>query len=141
MSNVLTFTLALAMTAAAPAMAFPPLKRVCAGRDRSRCQPAHPHRAWSEHPVCAWPTNRTASAPASTVGVVTEGSFKFQCKGEPLRILKTGDTFFEPANHVILHFDNASGTKAAAITVFYLTGTKERPLIELLDPKTPAPGQ
>jgi len=71
--------------------------------------------------------------PASTVGVVTEGSFVFQPDGETERILKTGDAFFEPAGHTILRFDNASATAPSAITVFYLTDTKDRPLIRMLD--------
>lgn len=70
--------------------------------------------------------------PASTVGVVTEGSFVFQPDGEAERILRTGDAFFEPAGHRILHFDNASPTAPAAITVFYLTDTGDRPLIQML---------
>lgn len=70
--------------------------------------------------------------PASTVGVVTSGSFKFQPEGEPERIIKTGDSFFEPANHKILRFDNASPTRPAAITVFYLVDGKELPLIKML---------
>jgi quercetin dioxygenase-like cupin family protein len=73
--------------------------------------------------------------PASTVGVVTEGSFVFQPDDEPELLLHTGDSFFEPAGHTILHFDNASSTEAAAITVFYLTDTADRPLIKLLDKK------
>ncbi len=73
--------------------------------------------------------------PASTVGVVTQGSFVFQPEGEPSRIIKTGDVFFEPAGHRIIHFDNASATKPAAITVFYLTDTVGRPLIDLLGDK------
>lgn len=73
--------------------------------------------------------------PASTVGVVTEGSFLFQPDGEPSRVLHTGDSFFEPAGHKILHFDNASTTESAAITVFYLTDTTERPLIQALGDK------
>ena len=73
--------------------------------------------------------------PASTVGVVTEGSFVFQPDGEPERILKTGDAFFEPAGHRILRFDNASSDKPAAITVFYLTDTRNRPLIRHLGSK------
>jgi quercetin dioxygenase-like cupin family protein len=73
--------------------------------------------------------------PASTVGVVTEGSFVFQPDGEPSRVLHTGDSFFEPAGHTILHFDNASSTESAAITVFYLTDTADRPLIKTLSDK------
>ncbi len=73
--------------------------------------------------------------PASTVGVVTEGSFVFQPDGEPERALKTDDAFFEPAGHRILRFDNASSDKPAAITVFYLTDTRNRPLIRHLGSK------
>lgn len=73
--------------------------------------------------------------PASTVGVVTEGSFVFQSDGEAERILHTGDAFFESAGHKILRFDNASSTVPAAITVFYLTDTAKRPLIQMLDAK------
>ncbi|WP_158638027.1 cupin domain-containing protein [Sphingomonas ginsenosidivorax] len=73
--------------------------------------------------------------PASTVGVVTEGSFVFQPEGERRRILHVGDSFFEPARHRILHFDNVSRTRSAAITLFYLTDTASRPLIDLLPGK------
>ena len=45
--------------------------------------------------------------PVSTVGVVTAGSFVFQPEGEQARRLETGDSFFEPACHTILRFDNA----------------------------------
>ena len=71
--------------------------------------------------------------PASTVGVVTEGRFMSQPDGEAERVLHTGDAFFEPAGHKILQFDNASSTAPAAITVFYLTDTATRPLIQMLD--------
>jgi quercetin dioxygenase-like cupin family protein len=70
--------------------------------------------------------------PVSTVGVVTAGSFNFQPEGEPPRLLKTGDSFFEPAGRTILHFDNASTTEPAEIVCFYLADTKERPAIEML---------
>ena len=46
--------------------------------------------------------------PVSTVGVVTAGSFNLQLEGKPVQLLKTGDSFFEPAGHTILKFDNAS---------------------------------
>jgi quercetin dioxygenase-like cupin family protein len=70
--------------------------------------------------------------PISTVGVVTAGSFNFQPEGEPVRLLKTGDGFFEPAGHTILKFDNASASEDAEIVCFYLADTKERPPIEML---------
>jgi quercetin dioxygenase-like cupin family protein len=70
--------------------------------------------------------------PISTVGVVTAGSFNFQQEGKPVQLLKTGDSFFEPAGHTILRFDNASASEPAEIVCFYLAETKERPPIEML---------
>lgn len=70
--------------------------------------------------------------PVSTVGVVTAGSFTFHEEGKPARLLKTGDSFFEPAGRTIVQFDNASATEPAEIVCFYLTDTKERPAIEML---------
>ena len=71
--------------------------------------------------------------PVSTVGVVTAGSFNFHEEGKPARLLKTGDSFFEPAGRTIVKFDNASATEPAEIVCFYLADTTERPAIETLD--------
>jgi quercetin dioxygenase-like cupin family protein len=70
--------------------------------------------------------------PTSTVGVVTAGSFVFQAEGQKERLLQTGDSFFEPAAHPILRFDNASETEPAEIICFYLSDTSDRPTIEML---------
>jgi quercetin dioxygenase-like cupin family protein len=70
--------------------------------------------------------------PVSTVGVVTAGSFHFQLEGKSVRLLKAGDSFFEPAGHTILKFDNASASEVAEIVCFYLADSKERPPIEML---------
>ena len=70
--------------------------------------------------------------PVSTVGVVTAGSFNFQPEGKPARLLKTGDSFFEPAGHTILLFDNASTSEPAEIVCFYLVDKRGRPAIEML---------
>jgi quercetin dioxygenase-like cupin family protein len=69
---------------------------------------------------------------ASVVGIVTEGAIRFQPEGEPMRVLRAGDCFFEPANHVISHFDNASDCEPAVFMAFYLTDDPTRPLIESL---------
>jgi quercetin dioxygenase-like cupin family protein len=71
--------------------------------------------------------------PVSTVGVVTAGSFTFHEEGKPPRLLKTGDSFFEPAGRTIVKFDNASASEPAEIVCFYLADTKERPPIEMLE--------
>jgi quercetin dioxygenase-like cupin family protein len=70
--------------------------------------------------------------PMSTVGVVTAGSFVFQPEGQAERLLQTGDSFFEPADHPIRRFDNASATEPAEIVCFYLTDGPDRPAIEML---------
>ena len=73
--------------------------------------------------------------PISVAGVVTAGSFIFKSEGEPEKIIKTGDTFFEPAGVISERFDNASSTEPAEIVAFYLTDAKDRPLIEMLAAK------
>ena len=73
--------------------------------------------------------------PISVAGVVTAGSFVFKSEGQPEKIIKTGDTFFEPAGVVSERFDNASSTEPAELIAFYLTDAKDRPLIEMLNTK------
>jgi quercetin dioxygenase-like cupin family protein len=64
--------------------------------------------------------------------VVTVGSFVLEVEGRPVQLLKTGDSFFEPAGRTIVKFDNASASEPAEIVCFYLADTKERPPIEML---------
>jgi quercetin dioxygenase-like cupin family protein len=73
--------------------------------------------------------------PISVAGVVTAGSFIFKSEGQPEKIIKTGDAFFEPAGVVSERFDNASSTEPAELIAFYLTDAKDRPLIEMLNTK------
>jgi quercetin dioxygenase-like cupin family protein len=73
--------------------------------------------------------------PVSVVGVVTAGSFIFKREGEAEKTIKTGDSFFEPAGVTIERFDNASSTEPAEIVAYYLTDSKDRPLIEMLGAK------
>jgi len=63
---------------------------------------------------------------------VTGGRFNFQLEGKPTRLLTAGDSFFEPAGHTILQFDNASTSEPAEIVCFYLADTSQRPAIEML---------
>jgi quercetin dioxygenase-like cupin family protein len=73
--------------------------------------------------------------PVSVAGVVASGSFVFKKEGDVEKVIKTGDTFFEPAGVTIERFDNASSTEPAEIIAFYLTDTKDRALIEMLGAK------
>ena len=59
----------------------------------------------------------------------------FQVEGEPVKTLHAGDAFYEPANHPISHFDNASSTEGLKFVAFYLTDD-DKVLIQMLAPKT-----
>ena len=64
--------------------------------------------------------------PGPISGYVLEGSFEFQVEGKPKRILKAGDTFFEP--EMILHLvgrnpDAEKRTRVLA-TMIHPTGAK-----------------
>jgi quercetin dioxygenase-like cupin family protein len=65
--------------------------------------------------------------PVSTVGVVTARSFNFQPEGRSSRLLRAGDSFFEPAGHTILHFDNASTSEPARDRLFLPRGYEGAP--------------
>lgn len=60
----------------------------------------------------------THAAPA--IGYVSKGMIRYQVEGQPMRLLKAGDAFYEPAGPRILHFDNASPTEEAIFTDFNL---------------------
>ena len=99
--------------------ASPPVKLVRCARIRfAPKQPTGLHR----HPI-------------SVAGVVTVGSFIFKREGEAEKVIKAGDSFFEPAGVTTERFDNASNTEPAEIVAFYLTDSKDRALIEMLGGK------
>ena len=65
--------------------------------------------------------------PGPISGYVLEGSFEFQVEGGPKRVLKAGDTFFEP--EMILHLvgrnpDAGKRTRVLA-TMIHPTGAKQ----------------
>jgi quercetin dioxygenase-like cupin family protein len=136
MKKLIPILFLLGAAASANAATFPPLERksVLEAPLPAANPPVRLVRGASIHFAPGQPTG-VHLHPASTVGVVTEGSFLFQPDGEPSRVLHTGDSFFEPAGHKIVHFDNASASEPAAITVFYLTDTTDRALIQKLGDK------
>ena len=73
--------------------------------------------------------------PCPTLGHIVSGSCLIQIEGEPVKILKTGDTFYEPAETPIVHFDNYSDKDPLKFIVYYLLNG-EKDLIELLPPKS-----
>jgi quercetin dioxygenase-like cupin family protein len=125
-----------AVSAAAVAEEFPPLQRVPVLEEaipstnpaiklvrgaRIRFAPRQP-TGFHRHPI-------------SVAGVVTAGSFIIKKEGEPEKVVKTGEPFFEAAGVTTERFDNASDTEPAEIVAFFLTDTKDRPLIEMLGSK------
>jgi len=67
------------------------------------------------------------SHPCPVVGYVTEGAIRFQVKGEPERVLKAGDSFYEPPNGVHQVSANASPTEPAQL-IAYMLCDHETPL-------------
>ena len=69
--------------------------------------------------------------PCPVLGYIAEGNAVFQVKGGALQTLKTGDAFFEPANTIIEHFDNASDSAPLKFVAYYLLGGDDQ-LIKML---------
>lgn len=76
-----------------------------------------------------FPAGQTAPKhlhPCPVVGYIKSGSVLFQIEGQDTVILNEGDSFYEPRNINILHFDNASIDKPMTFIAFYLKeGTEE----------------
>ena len=59
-----------------------------------------------------------------TFGYVVEGSYEFAINGEPARMLKAGDTFYEPPTAVHSTSRNPSTSQRAKILVFMVAEQK-----------------
>lgn len=60
-------------------------------------------------------------------GYIERGTFEFQLKGEPLKTLKTGDTFFEPpgSHHMVARNPGASSN---TVIIAFVVNPKGAPL-------------
>jgi quercetin dioxygenase-like cupin family protein len=67
--------------------------------------------------------------PGPVAGYVESGLIAFERDGQPVRELRPGDVFFEPAGEVIRRFDNSSAREPATFVAFYLLNG-DQPLIE-----------
>jgi quercetin dioxygenase-like cupin family protein len=75
-----------------------------------------------------FPAGQTAPKhlhPCPVVGYIKSGSVLFQIEGENPIVLKEGDSFYEPKNVNILHFDNVSKDKPMTFIAFYLKEAEE----------------
>jgi quercetin dioxygenase-like cupin family protein len=59
-----------------------------------------------------------------TFGYVIEGAVEFAINGEPARVLKAGDTFYEPPTAVHSTSRNPSADKRAKVLVFMVADQK-----------------
>lgn len=70
--------------------------------------------------------------PCPVVGYIAEGTALFQRESEAeVQRLPSGSAFYEPANTVILRFDNASATEPMKFIAYYLLNG-EQELIQML---------
>ncbi len=72
----------------------------------------------------------THSHPVPTFGVINKGIILYQEKGGKEKILKEGDTFFEPEGINIIKFNNIS-SETSAFTVFYIVEKDNSPTIHI----------
>ena len=54
------------------------------------------------------------------VGYVVSGTLLFQIEGQSLYLIKAEETFYEPKNQPILHFDNGSDSPPLIFVAYYL---------------------
>ncbi len=78
--------------------------------------------------------------PCPVIGSIVQGQCLVQVEGEPAKVLKAGDAFYEPADTPILHFDNYSEKEPMKFIAYYLLND-EKELIELLPNRQENSGQ
>ncbi len=69
--------------------------------------------------------------PCPVVGFVVGGTALFQVEGQSPKKLPAGSAFYEPADTVILQFDNESDVAPLTFVAFYLLDGRQE-LIEIL---------
>jgi quercetin dioxygenase-like cupin family protein len=70
--------------------------------------------------------------PCNVVGYIAHGTIVYEVEGQPAKVLNVGDAFHEPENARVVRFDNSSDTAPAKFIAFYLLGSGESRLIEML---------
>jgi quercetin dioxygenase-like cupin family protein len=68
--------------------------------------------------------------PGFVLGYVIEGEFRFQITGEPERILRAGDIFYEPPGVTHLVSESASATKAVRVLAIVIADSEKKKLLE-----------
>jgi quercetin dioxygenase-like cupin family protein len=60
------------------------------------------------------------SHPCAVIGYVVQGSIRSQVEGQPVAVLKTGDTFYEAPNGIHRVSANASRTEPASFIAIFI---------------------
>jgi len=58
--------------------------------------------------------------PCPVLGYISKGAALLQVEGQPVQELPDGSAFYEPADTVILRFDNASDSEPMTFIAYYL---------------------
>jgi len=58
--------------------------------------------------------------PCPVMGYIAKGAVLFQIEGQPVQELPEGSAFYEPADTVILRFDNASDSELMTFIAYHL---------------------
>jgi quercetin dioxygenase-like cupin family protein len=69
--------------------------------------------------------------PCPVVGYIVDGTAVLKIEGEPEQLLSAGSAFYEPAESVIVRFDNASNSEPMTFIAVYLL-KDDQELITLL---------
>lgn len=69
--------------------------------------------------------------PGFVLGYVLEGKFRFQMAGHPERILRAGDTFYEPPGEAHLVAESANADRPARVLAIVIA-EPGKPLVESL---------
>jgi len=72
--------------------------------------------------------------PCPVIGQIISGTCLVQIEGEDPQVLKAGDVFYEPAETLVIHFDNYSETEPMKFVAYYLVNNQKE-LVELLEKK------
>lgn len=69
--------------------------------------------------------------PIPVLGYVVSGEIAFQIDGEDVQILRTGDAFYEPANAVVVRWENIGSTRATFVANYLAAKDSDELLIRV----------
>ncbi|MFD3453934.1 cupin domain-containing protein [Streptomyces sp. NPDC058691] len=86
-----------------------------------------------------WPPGDPGTPPhrhtGPAFGYVVEGAVRFELEGEPERVVRAGETFWEPGGDVIHYQDGNALTDARTRFVVTMLCAPGRPMLTLVDPE------